>query len=72
MAIELNDIQRLRGHRNMSLPRQAPLCMHGNPNVLTKDVGTSFLAQGCSGQLTVVQIERFDEPLQPIRAYDPP
>ncbi|NDZ15752.1 Asp-tRNA(Asn)/Glu-tRNA(Gln) amidotransferase GatCAB subunit C [Variovorax sp. WS11] len=49
-----------------------PLCMHGNPNVLTKDIGTSSLAQGCSGQLTVVQIERFDEPLQPIRAYDPP
>jgi len=52
--------------------RGRPLCVHGNPNVLTKDIGTSSLAQGCSGQLTVVQIERFDEPLPPIRAYEPP
>ena len=26
-----------------------PLCVHGNPNVLTADVGTSRLAQGCTG-----------------------
>jgi biotin/methionine sulfoxide reductase len=49
-----------------------PLCVHGNPNVLTRDAGTSKLAQGCSGQLTVVQIERFDGPLPPVKAYDPP
>ncbi|MGD9945383.1 MAG: molybdopterin guanine dinucleotide-containing S/N-oxide reductase [Burkholderiaceae bacterium] len=49
-----------------------PLCVHGNPNVLTRDVGTSSLAQGCAGQLTTVQIERFDEPLPPIKAYEPP
>ena len=49
-----------------------PLCVHGNPNVLTRDEGTSKLAQGCSGQLTVVQIERFDRPLPPVKAYDPP
>jgi biotin/methionine sulfoxide reductase len=48
------------------------LCVHGNPNVLTRDAGTSKLAQACTGQLTVVQIERFDGPLPPIRAYDPP
>jgi biotin/methionine sulfoxide reductase len=24
-------------------------CVHGNPNVLTRDVGTSSLAQGCTG-----------------------
>ena len=30
-----------------------PLCVHGNPNVLTRDAGTSRLAQGCTGQLTV-------------------
>ena len=29
-----------------------PLCVHGNPNVLTRDAGTSRLAQGCTGQLT--------------------
>src|SRR5208337_1759205 len=49
-----------------------PLCVHGNPNVLTRDSGTSRLAQGCTGQLTCVQIERFTGNLPPIRAYDPP
>ncbi|MBL6456354.1 molybdopterin guanine dinucleotide-containing S/N-oxide reductase [Belnapia sp. T6] len=47
-------------------------CVHGNPNVLTRDVGTSRLAQGCTGQLTVVEVERFEGNLPPIRAYDPP
>ena len=50
----------------------APLCVHGNPNVLTRDVGPSPLAQGCSGQLTVVEIERFERPLPPIKCFDPP
>lgn len=49
-----------------------PLCVHGNPNVLTRDIGTSALAQGCSGQLTTVEVERFTGNLPPIRAYDPP
>lgn len=49
-----------------------PLCVHGNPNVLTKDVGTSSLAQGCTGQLTTVQVERFDGNLPPIQAFEPP
>lgn len=49
-----------------------PLCVHGNPNVLTRDVGTSALAQGCTGQLTTVDVERFDGNLPPIQTYDPP
>jgi len=49
-----------------------PLCVHGNPNVLTRDAGTSSLAQGCSGQLAAVQVERFDGALPPIRAHEPP
>ena len=49
-----------------------PLCVHGNPNVLTRDVGTSALAQGCTGQLTTVQVERFEGNLPPIKAFDPP
>ncbi|CAM5179544.1 hypothetical protein BTHI11S_03255 [Bosea thiooxidans] len=49
-----------------------PLCVHGNPNVLTRDVGTSALAQGCTGQLTTVQVERFDGNLPPIQAFEPP
>lgn len=52
--------------------RGLPLCIHGNPNVLTRDIGTSALAQGCAGQLSTVQLERFDEPLPPITAFEPP
>jgi len=50
----------------------ASMCVHGNPNVLTFDRGTSKLAQGCSGQHALVQVERWTGPLPPIRAYDPP
>ena len=49
-----------------------PLCVHGNPNVLTSDIGTSRLAQGCTGQLCRVEIEVFEGPLPPIKAFDPP
>ena len=52
--------------------RGRPLCAHGNPNVLTRDVGTSSLAQGCSGQLDAVQVEKYTGALPPIRAFDPP
>ncbi|MDH6284215.1 biotin/methionine sulfoxide reductase [Prescottella agglutinans] len=48
------------------------MCVHGNPNVLTADVGSSRLSHGCTGQHVLVQIERFDGPLPPIRAFDPP
>ncbi|WP_137389575.1 molybdopterin-dependent oxidoreductase [Rhodoligotrophos defluvii] len=47
-------------------------CGHGNPNMVTRDIGTSKLAQGCCGQVTVVEVRRHDGPLPPIRAYDPP
>ena len=47
-------------------------CVHGNPNTLTRDKGSSRLAQGCTGQHALVQIERWDAPLPPIHAYDPP
>ena len=49
-----------------------PICVHGNPNVLTRDAATSKLAQGCTGQLTVIEIERFDRPLPVVKAFDPP
>jgi biotin/methionine sulfoxide reductase len=52
--------------------QDAPLCVHGNVNVLTPDVGTSRLAQGCSGQHALVDVERFEGPLPPIRAYEAP
>jgi biotin/methionine sulfoxide reductase len=49
-----------------------PLCVHGNPNVLTRDAGTSRLAQGCTGALCLIEIERNNGPLPPVRAFDPP
>ncbi|MBP2522783.1 biotin/methionine sulfoxide reductase [Rhodococcus sp. PvP104] len=48
------------------------LCVHGNPNVLTPDVGTSSLSHGCTGQHVLVQIEKFDGALPPVKAFDPP
>jgi biotin/methionine sulfoxide reductase len=51
---------------------EPPFCVHGNPNVLTRDAGTSRLAQGCTGQLALVEVERFDGVLPPIRAFEPP
>jgi biotin/methionine sulfoxide reductase len=48
------------------------MCVHGNPNVLTFDRGTSRLAQACSGQHALVEVERWAGPVPPIRAYDPP
>ena len=48
------------------------LCIHGNPNVLTADVGTSRLGQGPSAQSCLVQIERWDGELPPVRAHAPP
>ena len=47
-------------------------CAHGNPNALTRDFGTSSLAQGCTGQLCTVQVERWNGELPPIRAYTAP
>src|ERR1700736_5206435 len=51
---------------------ETPFCVHGNPNVLTRDAGTSRLAQGCTGQLPLVEIERFAGPLPPAKALDRP
>jgi biotin/methionine sulfoxide reductase len=47
-------------------------CVGGNVNVLTRDRGTSSLAQGCSGAHVLVAVERYDGPLPPTRAYTPP
>jgi biotin/methionine sulfoxide reductase len=47
-------------------------CAHGNVNVLTADVGTSRLAQGCTGQHVLVEIERVAGDPPPVRAHRPP
>ncbi|QRY43703.1 molybdopterin guanine dinucleotide-containing S/N-oxide reductase [Mycolicibacterium boenickei] len=48
------------------------MCVHGNPNVLTEDVGTSSLARGCTGAHVLVQVEKFARTLPPVRAHEPP
>ncbi len=47
-------------------------CAHGNPNVLTRDLGTSSLAQGCTGQRTAVEVERLEGEPPPVRAFEAP
>ena len=40
-------------------PANPGFCRHGNPNVLTADRPSSTLSQGCTGQLTLVEIEPY-------------
>lgn len=47
-------------------------CLHGNPNVLTPDHGTSRLAQGPSALSCLVDIERFPGTAVPVKAFSPP
>ncbi len=47
-------------------------CVHGNPNVLTNDVGTSKLAQGPTAHTCLVEIKQFNEKAPRISAFDPP
>ncbi len=50
---------------------EQPTCLSGNPNALTRDRGTSSLAQGCTGQLTLVEVEPVVE-APPPRGHRPP
>jgi biotin/methionine sulfoxide reductase len=45
---------------------------HGNPNVLTRDHGTSRLGQGPSAQSVLVEISRFEGTLPPVTAFTQP
>ena len=46
--------------------------LHGNPNVLTRDVGTSQLAQGSSANSTLVDVERYDGPDHDVTIFQHP
>jgi biotin/methionine sulfoxide reductase len=46
--------------------------VHGNPNALTLDKGTSSLGQGPSATTTLVQIERFHGVAPPVTVFTPP
>jgi biotin/methionine sulfoxide reductase len=45
---------------------------HGNPNVLTLDIGTSRLTQGPSALSALVEVERWDAALPPMEAWSLP
>jgi biotin/methionine sulfoxide reductase len=45
-------------------------CIHGNPNILTRDIGTSQLAQGSTGQLTKVDVERLADEAPAVRIFE--
>lgn len=45
---------------------------HGNPNVLTADHGTSRLGQGPSAHTALVEIERYEDELPEVTAFDQP
>jgi biotin/methionine sulfoxide reductase len=46
--------------------------IHGNPNVLTRDVGTSKLGQGPTAHSCLVEVELFDDPLPEINSFNQP
>ena len=50
----------------------AGLELHGNPNVLTRDAGTSSLAQGPTAHSCLVEIERFDGEAPPVTVFQQP
>jgi biotin/methionine sulfoxide reductase len=54
-------------------PCGAPvLCTAGNVNVLTPDVGSSGLSQGCAGARALVEVQRWTGPAPPIASATPP
>jgi biotin/methionine sulfoxide reductase len=51
---------------------EAPLCAHGNVNVLTYDRGTSKLGQAPSSGTVMVEIERWNGAVPAVHAFVPP
>ena len=48
------------------------LDVHGNPNVLTLDKGTSSLGQGPSAQTALVDVEKHTRPAPDVSVFVPP
>jgi biotin/methionine sulfoxide reductase len=53
-------------------PGENDLERHGNPNVLTMDVGSSRLSQGCSALSVLVEVERWTGDVPEMMAFDLP
>ncbi|MDA7792334.1 molybdopterin guanine dinucleotide-containing S/N-oxide reductase [bacterium] len=48
------------------------MCKHGNPNMLSPDIGTSKLGQGPAAHSCLVDVEMYDGPAVTVTAFDPP
>lgn len=57
---------------DMQETHRGRICVHGNPNVLTIDKGTSGLGQGNIAHTAVVKIEKWDGPLPEVKVHQPP
>ncbi|MCG6903224.1 MAG: molybdopterin guanine dinucleotide-containing S/N-oxide reductase [Rhodobacter sp.] len=53
-------------------PDEAGMCRHGNPNALTRDIGTSALGQGPTAHTCLIEVEKLDGPLPEITVFDRP
>lgn len=49
-----------------------PTCIHGNPNILTLDKGSTGLSQGNIAHTTLVRIRKWDGPLPQITVHQQP
>ena len=47
-------------------------CRHGNPNVLSPDVGTSSLSQGPAAHSCLVEVTRLEGDAPEVQAFEPP
>ena len=48
------------------------VCVHGNPNVVTRDAGSSRLAQGPTAHTCLVEVARYEGDRPTIHPFDPP
>ncbi len=48
------------------------MCKHGNPNVLTRDKGTSKLGQGPIAHSCLIEIKKYKNKLPKVTAHEPP
>ena len=47
-------------------------CRHGNPNVLSPDIGTSSLSQGPAAHSCLVEVTRLKGDAPEVQAFEPP
>ncbi|MDK5706782.1 hypothetical protein QAA85_30075, partial [Serratia nevei] len=48
------------------------ICKNGAVNVLTKDLPSSKLGNGCAGNTALAWVEKYEGPALTLTAFDPP